>query len=151
MSTHTAATPASPITASQMCVSLPVKDLQASIAFFKALGFAFNPDFSSENAACVALGTNFQAMLLDHQMFRSFAPRDIADTSKVCEMLVALHLESRAAVDEIVRRAVAPGGASHDEPQDHGFMYDHGFTDLDGHGWGVFHMVGAPCQQTSPG
>ncbi|MFD0895953.1 glyoxalase/bleomycin resistance/extradiol dioxygenase family protein [Luteolibacter ambystomatis] len=147
MSTNTsaAATP-SPITTSQMCVSLPVKNLPASIAFFKALGFAFNPDFASENGACVVLGTNYQAMLVDHQMFRSLAPRDIADTSKVCEMLIALQLDSRDQVDEIVRRAVAAGGAAHEEAQDHGFMYDHGFTDLDGHGWGVFHVYGASCQ-----
>jgi len=146
MSTPTSATTPSPITTSQMCVSLPVKDLPASIAFFEALGFAFNPDFSSENGACVVLGTNYQAMLVSHEMFRSLAPRDIADTSKVCEMLIALHLESREQVDEIVRRAVAAGGAAHEEAQDHGFMYDHGFIDLDGHGWGVFHMSGMPGQ-----
>lgn len=144
MSTPTSTTTPDPITASQIYVSLPVKDLPASIAFFTALGFALNPDFTSENGACVALGPNFQVMLLTHQMFRSLAPKDIADTSKVCQMLLALQLGSREQVDEIVRRAVAAGGASHDEPQDNGFMYDHGFTDLDGHGWGVFHVYGAP-------
>ncbi|MGC4017147.1 MAG: glyoxalase/bleomycin resistance/extradiol dioxygenase family protein [Luteolibacter sp.] len=137
---------ASTITASQMCVSLPVKDLQASIAFFKALGFAFDPDFACENGACVKIGANFKAMLLEHQLFRSLAPRDIADTSKVCEMLLALQLESREQVDEIVRRAVAGGGKTHDEAQDHGFMYDHGFIDLDGHGWGVYHVYAARAE-----
>ena len=141
MSTTTT-TAATPTTASQMFVNLPVKDLKASIAFFTELGFAFDPNFTGENAACVILGPNLRSMLLNHETFRGFAPRDIADTTKVCEMLLALHLESREKVDEIVRRAVAAGGATHDEPTDHGFMYDHGFTDLDGHGWGVFHMTG---------
>ena len=146
MSTATEATPATvpPTTASQMFVNLPVKDLQASIAFFASLGFSFNPDFTDENAACMIIGPNLYAMLLNHESFRRFAPRDIADTSKVCEALFALHLESREKVDDIVRRAIAAGGATHDEPTDHGFMYDHGFTDLDGHGWGVFCMSGTP-------
>ena len=90
------------------------------------------------------IGPNLYAMLLSHESFRRFAPRDIADTSKVCEALIALHLDSREKVDDIVRRALAGGGATHDEARDHGFMYDHGFTDLDGHGWGVFCMYGTP-------
>jgi len=145
MSTNTtsAAMP-TPLTASHLSVSLPVKDLKASTAFFKALGFAFNPDFSSETATAVIIGPNIQVMLAEHEMFRRFAHRNVADTSKVCEMLLALSLGSREEVDEIVRRAVAAGGATHDEAQDHGFMYDHGFIDLDGHGWGVFHMYGTP-------
>ena len=142
--TATATATATPTTASQMFVNLPVKDLQASIAFFKSLGFAFNPDFCGEDAACLIIGPNLFAMLLNHERFRHFAPRDIADTTKVCEALFALHVESREKVDDLVRRAVAAGGATHDEPTDHGFMYDHGFTDLDGHGWGVFHMSATP-------
>jgi predicted lactoylglutathione lyase len=146
MSTATESAPAAvpATTASQLFVNLPVKDLDASIAFFKALGFSFNPDFTGSDAACVILGPNLHAMLLSHETFRRFAPRDIADSSKVCEALFALQLESREKVDDIVRRAVAAGGATHDEPTDHGFMYDHGFTDLDGHGWGVFCMSGMP-------
>jgi predicted lactoylglutathione lyase len=146
MSTATETAPAAvpATTASQIYVNLPVKDLDASVTFFKALGFSFNPDFCDSNAACLILGPNLYAMLLNHQLFRSFAPREIADSSKVCEALIALHLESREKVDDIVRRAVAAGGATHDEAKDHGFMYDHGFTDLDGHGWGVFCMSGTP-------
>ena len=146
MSTATEATPATvpPTTASQLYVNLPVKDLDASIAFFKALGFSFNPDFCDSTAACLILGPNLYAMLLTHESFKRFAPRAIADSSQVCEALIALHLESREKVDDNVRRAVAAGGATHDEAKDHGFMYDHGFTDLDGHGWGVFWMSGMP-------
>jgi predicted lactoylglutathione lyase len=146
--TETTAAPAAvpATTASQLYVNLPVKDLDASIAFFKALGFSFNPDFCDSTAACLILGPNLYAMLLTHETFKRFAPREIADSTKVCEALVALHLESREKVDDIVRRAIAAGGATHDEPTDHGFMYDHGFTDLDGHGWGVFWMNGTPAK-----
>ena len=49
-------------------------------------------------------------------------------------------MESREAVDATVRRAVALGGATANQPEDHGFMYDWSFYDPDGHGWGVFWM-----------
>lgn len=132
--------------ASQIFVNLPVKDLDASMAFFKALGFAFNPDFTDSNAACLILGPNLYSMLLTHPFFSGFAPREIADTSRTCEVLVALQLESREKVDDIVRRAVTAGGAIYSEPKDHGFMYQHGFTDLDGHVWEVFVMDATPPQ-----
>ncbi|WP_367875051.1 VOC family protein [Luteolibacter sp. Populi] len=130
--------------ASQIFVNLPVKNLDASIAFFTALGFSFNPQFTDENATCMILGPNLYSMLLTHPYFAGFAPREIADSSKVCEVLVALQLESREKVDEIVSKAVAAGGATYNEPKDHGFMYQHGFTDLDGHVWEVFFMSAMP-------
>ena len=133
-----------PTTASQMFVNLPVKNLQASIAFFTELGFSFNPDFTDENATCMIIGPNLYSMLLNHSYFAGFAPRAIADGSKVCEVIVALQLDSREQVDDVVKRAVAAGGATYNEPKDHGFMYQHGFTDLDGHVWEVFVMNGMP-------
>ncbi len=141
----TAAAP-TPITAQKLFVNLPVKDVQASTAFFTALGFSLNPTFCGESTSCFDLGPNLTAMLLSHEMFRNFAPRGIADTSQVNEMLLTLQLDSREQVDEIVRRARAAGGTTHGEPTDHGFMYDHDFIDLDGHGWGVCCMTGAPPQ-----
>lgn len=130
--------------ASQIFVNLPVKDLDASMAFFKALGFSFNPDFTNASGACLILGPNLYSMLLTHAFFNGFAPRPLADSSKVCEVLVALQLDSREKVDDVVKRAVAAGGATYNEPTDHGFMYQHGFTDLDGHVWEVFMMNAKP-------
>jgi predicted lactoylglutathione lyase len=79
-------------------------------------------------------------MLLTEEKFKTFTPKEICDTNKYTEVLVALSLENRAKVDEMVRKAVGAGGATYNEPQDHGFMYAHGFQDLDGHIWEVFFM-----------
>jgi predicted lactoylglutathione lyase len=79
-------------------------------------------------------------MLLTEQKFKTFTPKEICDAKKCTEVLVALSLDGRAQVDEMVRKAVEAGGSTYNEPQDHGFMYAHGFQDLDGHIWEVFYM-----------
>ncbi|MBN9449336.1 MAG: VOC family protein [Bosea sp.] len=121
-------------------VNLPVKDLAKSIAFFEALGFSFNPQFSDETGACMVISDTIFAMLLTHAKFAGFSPKPIADTDKTTEMLIALSRDDRAAVDAIVKAALAAGGSTFNEPQDHGFMYGHAFRDLDGHVWEVFWM-----------
>jgi predicted lactoylglutathione lyase len=121
----------------QIFVNLPVKDLQKAMEFFAQLGFTFNKQFTDENAACMIIGENIYSMLLTHKHFKGFMPggKEIADAHKTTEALVAVTCESRAAVDEMVRKAVAAGGTTYNKPQDHGFMYAHGFQDLDGHVW----------------
>lgn len=121
-------------------VNLPVKDLDKSKAFFAALGFSFNPQFTDDTAACMVVSDTIFVMLLTHEKFRSFSPKPIADTSQALQVLLTLSRESREAVDTIVAAALAAGGTSTDEPQDHGFMYDHSFLDRDGHAWGVMWM-----------
>jgi predicted lactoylglutathione lyase len=79
-------------------------------------------------------------MLLTEEKFKTFTPKEICDARKFTEVLVALSYDSRAEVDDLVRKAVAAGGSTYNEPQDHGFMYSHGFQDLDGHIWEVFYM-----------
>jgi len=142
---------ATPTTATGVYVNLPVKDLQKSIAFFSALGFAFNPQFTDETATCMILGDNFCAMLLTHDKFRGFSPNPISDARKVTEVLVALSLRSREEVDEQVRKAVAAGGNTYKPPEDLGFMYGHGFQDLDGHIWELFYMDMAAFPQAGAG
>jgi predicted lactoylglutathione lyase len=39
-----------------------------------------------------------------------------------------------------VRKAIAAGGKAPNPTQDHGFMYAHGFEDLDGHLWELVYM-----------
>ena len=79
-------------------------------------------------------------MLLTHEKFKTFTPKEICDATKSTEVLVCLSSDSREQVDEMVRLAVAAGGTTYNEPQDHGFMYGHGFADLDGHIWEIIYM-----------
>lgn len=125
-------------------VNLPVKDLDRSVAFFTRLGYTFNPQFTDETATCMVISDTIYVMLLTEAKFREFTPKQICDTSRYTEVLVALTAESREAIDETVRQAVAAGGSTYNEPQDHGFMYQHGFQDPDGHIWEfVFMEAGA--------
>jgi predicted lactoylglutathione lyase len=121
-------------------VNLPVKDLQKSIAFFTQLGFSFNPQFTDETATCMIVSEDIFVMLLTHDKFKMFTPKDICDATTSTEVLVCLSSEGRENVDDMVRKAVAAGGSTYREPQDHGFMYGHGFQDLDGHIWEVVYM-----------
>lgn len=124
----------------QIFVNLPVADLKASIAFFSRLGFTFNPEFTDDTATCMIVGENIFAMLLTRDRFAGFAPHPPADARATTEVLLALQLESRAAVEAMVQEAVAAGDNTYSAPQDHGFMFQHGFQDPDGHVWEVFHM-----------
>jgi predicted lactoylglutathione lyase len=121
-------------------VNLPVQDLQKSIAFFTQLGFQFNPQFTDETATCMIISETIFVMLLTHEKFKTFTPNLICDATKSTEVLTCLSMESRAKVDEMVHQAVAAGGTTYNEPQDHGFMYGHGFQDLDSHIWELICM-----------
>ena len=128
----------------QIFLNLPVADLAKSKAFFKALGFSHNPDFSDDGGACVVISDTIYVMLATHAKFRQFTPKAICDTSKAVEILINLSCESRQEVDDLVAKALANGGTTYDKPEDLGFMYSHSFLDPDGHGWGIFHMSGMP-------
>jgi uncharacterized protein len=131
----------------QIFVNLPVKDLSKSIEFFTKLGFTFNPQFTDENATCMIVSENIFVMLLVEKFFKTFTPKEICDTTKSAEVLVALSFESRAEVDEIVAKAIAAGGTTYKESNDMGFMYQHGFQDLDGHIWEIFFMESSAVNQ----
>jgi uncharacterized protein len=131
----------------QIFVNLPVKDLNKSVEFFTKLGYEFNPKFTDENATCMIVSENIFVMLLVEKFFKTFVPKEICDTTKNVEVLVALSFESRAAVDEMVRKAIAAGGSTCKEPNDMGFMYQHGFQDLDGHIWEIFFMEESETEQ----
>jgi uncharacterized protein len=131
---------------SQIFVNLPVKDLKRSVDFFTRLGYTFNPQFTDENATCMILGENLFVMLLMEKFFMSFNSKGIADTSKVNEVLTCVACISRAQVDELVAKARAGGANVPRAAQDHGFMYAHGYEDLDGHTWELIHMTGAPSR-----
>ena len=124
----------------QIFVNLPVNDLPKSRAFFEALGMTINPQFSNDRAACVVINESIFAMLLVKDFFKGFTAKPIADAKQTTEAIVCLSCESRAEVDSVVAKALAAGGTAPRAPQDHGFMYGHGFEDLDGHIWEVTYM-----------
>lgn len=124
----------------QIFVNLPVKDLERSKAFFGRLGYAFNPQFTNEQAACMVLGENLYAMLLVESFFQTFTHKPVHDARKATEVLTCLSCSSRQEVDDLVAKAVAAGARPADNKQDYGFMYGHGFEDLDGHGWELMWM-----------
>lgn len=121
-------------------VNLPVEDLDASKAFYEALGFTINPQFTDETAACVVISEEIYAMILTHAKFKDFTPKAIADAKKTTEVLTALSLDSKADVDRIVAAALKAGGAENKPANDMGFMYIHSIADPDGHIWEFFWM-----------
>lgn len=124
----------------QIFLTLPVASVPKSVAFFQALGFALNPQFSDDTAACIVVNEHTSVMLGTHEKFCTFTPKAVCDTSKAVEVLISLSCDTRERVDELVAKALAAGGTTHDEPEDLGFMYSHSFIDLDGHGWGVLYL-----------
>lgn len=132
----------------QIFVNLPIKDMARSQAFFKSLGLTFNKQFTNEQGACLEIADNIYAMLLVEPFFQGFTKLPISDARKATEVLIALSCDSRSEVDGMVAKAVAAGATTPNAPMDHGFMYQHGFADLDGHQWEVFWMdeAAAPAQ-----
>jgi predicted lactoylglutathione lyase len=126
--------------ATKIFVNLPVKDLNKSVEFFTKLGYTFNPQFTDENATCMIIGEDNFVMLVVEPFFKTFINKEITDSRKSNESIIALSAESRAEVIEIVGKAMAAGATKNVEPQDHGFMYEEGFQDLDGHVWSYFYM-----------
>lgn len=131
----------------QIFINIPVADLPKSIAFYTALGFSQNQQFSGDSGACIVVSDTISVMLATHAKFRDFTPKAICDTSKAVEVLFNLSCESREEVDNLVAKALAAGGSTYDKPEDLGFMYSHSFVDPDGHGWGLFHITGTPAQE----
>jgi len=129
----------------QVYINLPVADLTKSLDFFKALGFAHNPEFSDDTGACVVISEMIFVMLTTHAKFCSFTPRRICDKEST-EVLLNLSCESSEQVDDLVKKAIAAGGSTNDKAEDLGFMYSHSFVDPDGHQWGLFHVRAMPLQ-----
>ena len=121
-------------------VNLPVRDLARSKAFFAGLGFGFNARFTDDKAACMVVSDLGCVMLIEEQFFRTFTNRELCDTTRQTEALVAFSCESRTEVDALAGKALAAGGREAKEPEDHGFMYGRSFYDPDGHHWECFWM-----------
>lgn len=124
----------------QIFVNLPVKDLSRTVEFFKRLGFTFNPQFTDENATCMIINDNIFVMLLVEKFFKTFTKKEICDTAKDTEVILALSTESREKVDEMMQNVFDAGGTEFREPQDHGWMYGRSFQDINGHLWEIIYM-----------
>jgi predicted lactoylglutathione lyase len=121
-------------------VNLPVADLSRSMAFYAALGFTNNPHFTDETAACMVWGEGIHVMLLTHDKWKSFTDRPIPPSTS-SEVMIAITLDSKDAVNALVDAGAAAGGtADLNPPQDHGFMYQRTLADPDGHIWEPFWM-----------
>ncbi len=121
-------------------VNLPVKDLDKSKAFYEALGFSINPNFTDETAACVVISEEIYVMILTHQKFKDFTAKTVVDATKSTEVITALSYESKAEVDTVSAKALKAGGSENKPVQDMGFMYMHSMADPDGHIWEFFWM-----------
>ena len=130
-------------------INLPVTDLVKSTAFYTAIGFILNPQFSNTDASGLAFDETIYVMLLTHTFFKSFLPdREIADAHKVCAVMNSLDRVSNAEVDIFMDKVLAAGGKEYRQAYDHGFMYGRTFEDPDGHIREIFWMDpnGAPQQ-----
>ncbi|WJR80042.1 VOC family protein [Bradyrhizobium sp. NP1] len=115
-------------------VNLPVSDLARATAFYQAVGATKNAQFSDQTASCMVFSDTIHVMLLTHDKFRQFTPKKISDAKASSEVLICLSADSRAAVDDVVGKAVSAGGSADPGPkQDYGFMYGRSFEDPDGH------------------
>ena len=121
--------------ANMIFVNLPVRDLKASMAYYRALGFDHNPQFTDETAACIVVSDTIFVMLLSHDKFREFSGTPIPDARSEIGALYALSRDSREAVDSIAEAALAAGGREQRAATDYGFMYGRAIADLDGHVW----------------
>lgn len=132
--------------ATQIFVNIPVKDLKKSMAFYEKLGYTFNMDYTNDEAACLVISETIFAMLLTESFFKQFTKKSVADATKSTEVIIALSVESRSKVDEMVNKAFRAGGAKSNDPQDYGWMYSWSFQDLDGHLWEILYTnpAGAP-------
>jgi predicted lactoylglutathione lyase len=127
-------------------VNLATTDLDTSKRFFTELGYTINAQFSDDSTASIPLSDTIVVMLHTPAKYRQFTQKDIVDSRKHSEVLLALSAESREKVDELVEKAVAAGGSVTGETQDHGFMYGRAFDDVDGHTWEVVWMDPAAVQ-----
>lgn len=128
-------------------LNLPVKDLKRSMDFYKALGWSFNPQFTDETAASLVISEEIYAMLLTHEKFKQFTDKQIADTAKTSQMIIALSVDSKDDVHRLVDAAVKAGATEPRPLTDYGFMIYRTFEDLDGHTWEILFMDPAHVQK----
>lgn len=122
----------------QLWLNIGVKDPKQSLTFYQQIGFAAKAEFSSEVSETIVINNGALLMLVKDVFFKEAAKRDIADTSRHAEVVLATQVETKEEVDTIVTKAVQAGGTEVGEPFAHEGMYTRIFRDLDGHQFNVF-------------
>jgi uncharacterized protein len=124
----------------QVFINLPVQNVQTSMAFYEALGFVNNPQFSDDAGKCMVWSEHIYVMLLSHEKFNSFATKPIADTKSALAGLFSLSVSSVQELNTIVENGLKAGGIEPHELRDLGFMQQRSIEDFDGHTWEIFYM-----------
>lgn len=127
--------------AKQVIINLPVKDIEASKVFFSQMGLSIDSNLTDENATCFVVADNVIVALLPEPHFKEASLGEMADASKVNEVLIAIGADSREEVDSLVDNAIKAGGTELHEPADMETIYGRSFSDLDHHKWNVFYML----------
>lgn len=112
-----------------------VRDVARATAFYEALGFSVNPEFSDETTSCIVVNDQVAIMLLEHDRFDEFLVGEQRRAPEgTLENLLAMLLGSREEVDAFSAAGTAAGGTLSKpvEANDWG-MYGGQLTDLDGH------------------
>ena len=118
-------------------VNLHIRDLDKTRIFWTNLGFSFNEQFSNEQALCLEMKKDtIYAMLISHDLFKTFTHKPISDNSAT-QVLIAIEVETREKVDQLVSLALENGATRYRDSADHGWMYYDSFADPDGHQWEV--------------
>lgn len=126
----------------QIIINLPVQDLDKSAAFFSALGYSLDPQMRSDDAAMVIIARDsIHVMLTTERFFQSLIDKPVTPARQANEMVLCLACESRDELESLIARAAAAGARIPHPLEDHGFMVDQGFEDLDGHLWNLVWMA----------
>src|SRR5581483_10327390 len=96
-----------PRTPHKLFVNIPVKDVQASIRFFEALGFNFSPQFTDATATCMPVGQDAYVMMLTKERFAGFSKGKVGDPRDADSHLLTFSVNSREEVDAMVKKAIA--------------------------------------------
>lgn len=123
----------------QIFVNLPVKNLRKTMEFFTKVGFTFNPEFTNDDATCMVIDENIFAMLLVENFFKTFTQKEICATNNK-EVIMAISVNSREEVDNILQNAIDAGGTETRNLSDNGWMYARSFQDLNGHIWEILYI-----------
>ena len=123
----------------QIFVNLPVKNLRKTMEFFTKVGFTFNPEFTNDDATCMVIDENIFAMLLVEKFFKTFTQKEICATNNK-EVIMAISVNSREEVDNILQNAIEAGGTETRNLSDNGWMYARSFQDLNGHIWEILYI-----------
>ena len=125
---------------SSITVNIPVKELDRAVNFYSALGFEAHPVFRGPDCQCMVVTEQIRIMVHLASSLENFTPKPITDPQQSTGVVISFDCESREQVDGLVAQAVAAGGTLYDEAQDLGFIYTHGFLDVDGNAWRLNYM-----------